>query len=152
MCTTTISSLLELFLAAMLLKVTHCRCWCPALQAHRSFVCSLPTRRDGARLRAFASSRYLFSKSPHDDAFVPQRNKTGSVSVPSQSQLTDANPVRIPQSGGAKVAAKKDLLSESAVASKEQRKADWAIMREMAKYLWPKVKIPCSQCQNLWRY
>jgi ABC transporter ATM len=33
------------------------------------------------------------------------------------------------------------LLSESTVANKEQRKADWAIMREMAKYLWPKVKL-----------
>ncbi|KAL3492395.1 P-loop containing nucleoside triphosphate hydrolase protein [Aspergillus germanicus] len=35
-------------------------------------------------------------------------------------------------------ATKKDLLSESTIANKEQRKADWAIMREMAKYLWPK--------------
>lgn len=34
---------------------------------------------------------------------------------------------------------KNDLLSEATVANKEQRKADWAIMREMAKYLWPKV-------------
>ncbi|KAL4763053.1 ATP-binding cassette Fe/S cluster precursor transporter ATM1 [Aspergillus foveolatus] len=34
--------------------------------------------------------------------------------------------------------AQKNLLSESTVANKEQRKADWAIMREMAKYLWPK--------------
>jgi ABC transporter ATM len=35
--------------------------------------------------------------------------------------------------------AKKDLLSETTVANKEQRKADWAIIKEMAKYLWPKV-------------
>lgn len=38
-------------------------------------------------------------------------------------------------------AAQKTLLSESTVGRKEQRKADWAIMREMAKYLWPKVEI-----------
>jgi hypothetical protein len=25
----------------------------------------------------------------------------------------------------------------------EQRKADWAIMKEMAKYLWPKVIPKC---------
>ncbi|KAL9624304.1 MAG: hypothetical protein Q9160_001551 [Pyrenula sp. 1 TL-2023] len=31
-----------------------------------------------------------------------------------------------------------DLLAEATVSSKEQRKADWAIMKEMAKYLWPK--------------
>ena len=31
------------------------------------------------------------------------------------------------------------LLSEQTVSNKEQRKADWAIMKEMARYLWPKV-------------
>lgn len=31
-------------------------------------------------------------------------------------------------------------MSESHKENKEQRKADWAIMREMAKYLWPKVR------------
>lgn len=31
------------------------------------------------------------------------------------------------------------LLSEQTVSNKEQRKADWAIMKEMAGYLWPKV-------------
>lgn len=34
---------------------------------------------------------------------------------------------------------KSDLLNETTVANKEQRKADWAIMKEMAHYLWPKV-------------
>ena len=32
------------------------------------------------------------------------------------------------------------LLSEQTVSNKEQRKADWAIMKEMARYLWPKVR------------
>jgi ABC transporter ATM len=32
------------------------------------------------------------------------------------------------------------FLSEATVTNKEQRKADWAIMKEMAKYLWPKVE------------
>lgn len=31
------------------------------------------------------------------------------------------------------------LLTEQTVSNKEQRKADWAIMKEMARYLWPKV-------------
>jgi hypothetical protein len=39
----------------------------------------------------------------------------------------------------AAAAKKKDLLGETAMGNKEQRKADWAIMKEMAKYLWPKV-------------
>ncbi|KAI9830236.1 MAG: Iron-sulfur clusters transporter atm1, mitochondrial [Sarea resinae] len=30
------------------------------------------------------------------------------------------------------------LLAEQTVSNKEQRKADWAIMKEMAQYLWPK--------------
>lgn len=31
------------------------------------------------------------------------------------------------------------LLSEQTVSDKEQRKADWAIIKEMSQYLWPKV-------------
>jgi ATP-binding cassette, subfamily B (MDR/TAP), member 7 len=34
---------------------------------------------------------------------------------------------------------KDGLLSERIVSATEQRKADWAIIREMGKYLWPKV-------------
>ncbi|EEP80592.1 transporter ATM1 [Uncinocarpus reesii 1704] len=33
---------------------------------------------------------------------------------------------------------KPGLLSEAAMTRQEQRKADWAIMKEMSKYLWPK--------------
>lgn len=33
------------------------------------------------------------------------------------------------------------LLSEQTVSNKEQRKADWAIMKEMSRYLWPKVLL-----------
>lgn len=33
------------------------------------------------------------------------------------------------------------LLAEKTVSNKEQRKADWAIMKEMSRYLWPKVSI-----------
>ncbi len=36
------------------------------------------------------------------------------------------------------------LLSEQTVSNKEQRKADWAIMKEMSRYLWPKVCQICS--------
>lgn len=39
------------------------------------------------------------------------------------------------------VAKKPDPLSGNSVTSKQQRKVDWAIMKEMAKYLWPKVRI-----------
>jgi ATP-binding cassette, subfamily B (MDR/TAP), member 7 len=32
-----------------------------------------------------------------------------------------------------------ELLQEKTVSKSEQRKADWAIMKEMTRYLWPKV-------------
>ena len=32
------------------------------------------------------------------------------------------------------------LLTEQTMSNKEQRKADWAIMKEMARYLWPKAR------------
>lgn len=49
---------------------------------------------------------------------------------------------------GTKSTSKKDnILSTSTATNKEQRKADWAIMKEMAKYLWPKV-WSCSNCSK----
>ncbi|KAB2575521.1 Iron-sulfur clusters transporter atm1 [Lasiodiplodia theobromae] len=33
------------------------------------------------------------------------------------------------------------LLAEKTVSNKEQRKADWAIMKEMSRYLWPKDNL-----------
>lgn len=33
------------------------------------------------------------------------------------------------------------LLTEQTVSNKEQRKADWAIIRQMGKYLWPKDNL-----------
>jgi len=39
----------------------------------------------------------------------------------------------------AKRAKNDPLLAEQTVSNKEQRKADWAIMKEMSRYLWPKV-------------
>src|SRR4051794_22723438 len=37
--------------------------------------------------------------------------------------------------------ARKDPLALGDKSNKEQRKADWAILREMAQYLWPKDKL-----------
>ena len=66
------------------------------------------------------------------------RNKTSSKiespeSVKPEDVLksTSAKPQGVPKTDG--------LLSEQTVSNKEQRKADWAIMKEMARYLWPKV-------------
>lgn len=70
--------------------------------------------------------------------------KADSVSISAPSQLANANIIQKPEdNGNAKTPPKKDLLSEPIAANKEQRKADWAIMKEMAKYLWPKVISEC---------
>ena len=39
------------------------------------------------------------------------------------------------------VARPQPLLNEEQLSSKEQRKADWGIMKEMTRYLWPKVPL-----------
>ncbi|KAK9470541.1 P-loop containing nucleoside triphosphate hydrolase protein [Dipodascopsis tothii] len=39
---------------------------------------------------------------------------------------------------GPKAAANANLLEEKVVSQKEQRKADWYIIKEMSRYLWPK--------------
>ena len=36
------------------------------------------------------------------------------------------------------------LLAEQTVSNKEQRRADWIIIKEMAKYIWPKVWPTCT--------
>lgn len=41
----------------------------------------------------------------------------------------------------AKPATPDPLLNEQIVTNKEQRTADWAIMKEMSKYLWPKDNL-----------
>ena len=42
--------------------------------------------------------------------------------------------------GAANGSQPESLLSEQTVSNKEQRRADWAIIKEMAQYLWPKVR------------
>ncbi|KAL6233174.1 hypothetical protein BDW75DRAFT_195597 [Aspergillus navahoensis] len=83
----------------------------------------------GTRLRTFSDKKQTDSNTPSDkETLVPD--------PPSSLSAKSAAPS--PQRTHNATTAQKDLLSESTLASKEQRKADWAIMREMAKYLWPK--------------
>ena len=70
-------------------------------------------------------------KSPQDQARVQLRpDKSESIKPESYEEPNKTKP---------DVAPKVDaLLAEQTVSNKEQRKADWAIMKEMARYLWPK--------------
>ncbi|KAJ5125305.1 hypothetical protein N7448_004628 [Penicillium atrosanguineum] len=113
----------------MLLRATRSPCWRPARYAQPSFAGRAPwTRPNTTQLRIFTSCGRLQNQST--DGRDPMATKSGSAAVPS---VIDGNAAQAKEA-----AAKKDLLSESTKATQEQRKADWAIMREMAKYLWPK--------------
>lgn len=49
---------------------------------------------------------------------------------------------KAPASAPAAASGKQDsLLAEKTTSTKEQRKADWAIMKEMSRYLWPKDNL-----------
>ncbi|EAU36594.1 transporter ATM1, mitochondrial precursor [Aspergillus terreus NIH2624] len=90
-------------------------------------------------LRAFSTGKGPLRKQSTPD--TPSDWKPPSSHAPPVSRPVDATPALKPkdvQSTAASASPKKDLLSETTVASKEQRKADWAIMKEMVKYLWPK--------------
>ncbi|KAK8152457.1 ABC transporter [Phyllosticta citrichinensis] len=75
--------------------------------------------------RIFATSR----SRKDDTKTVGQDPKTGSVTAETVEK--------------AKPSAANDdpLLAEKTVSNKEQRKADWAIMKEMSRYLWPKDSL-----------
>lgn len=85
----------------------------------------------------FGSSRRVFASTPHhrkDDAQartvqleVEKRNADDGAKVKAKT----AHPAAPTAKGG-------PLLAEQTVSNKEQRKADWAIIKDMAHYLWPK--------------
>ena len=74
-------------------------------------------------------------------AQIPPQS-TGSQPLPRVESAENIKPEVVQKppdaksDGGPKTDA---LLTEQTVSNKEQRKADWAIMKEMIQYLWPKV-------------
>ncbi|KAJ5503920.1 ABC transporter integral membrane type 1 [Penicillium fimorum] len=123
----------------MLLRAARSPCWRTAQFAYPSFAGQLRnTQLNGTHLRAFTSNNHsLWSQSTDNKEHASV--KTTPTSTPAPSQLAHANIIQKPEdSPNVKTPPKKDILSEPMAGKKEQRKADWAIMKEMAKYLWPK--------------
>lgn len=59
--------------------------------------------------------------------------------VVSRQSLADKDKVVAAAKKNSSSSGRKDpLLAEQTVSNKEQRKADWAIIKDMSKYLWPK--------------
>ena len=86
----------------------------------------------------FQISRLFFTKAPvrlqqyKDARGTPRLEpglKPGSTTKPDSMAERAVN-------GNIKSA---DPLVDNALSNRDQRKADWTILREMAKYLWPKV-------------
>ncbi|KAI9723596.1 MAG: Iron-sulfur clusters transporter atm1, mitochondrial [Candelaria pacifica] len=86
--------------------------------------------------RAFATSHHV------KNARVGQEKVGGHR--PGAESPENFKPESLEKPGVAKSVAveKQDpLLAEKTVSNKEQRKADWAIMKEMVRYLWPKDNL-----------
>lgn len=116
----------------MLLRAAQSPCWrTPAHHVH-PLVAIPRTPRTAvqyrSQLRIFTTNGSSLRKRVSQDT-TPDQKLAGSVTTSVQKPKDDE------KKGSAK---KGDLLSETTLGNKAQRKADWAIMKEMSKYLWPK--------------
>lgn len=133
-------SRLHPYIAAMLLQAVRSSCLRPARYASPIWPNLIGTRPGGSQHRRFTAATALRNK-PSDTKTPKNEKKDGSpVSIPALTPIASASGALKAEGSKPNDTPKKELLSESAKANKEQRKADWAIMREMAKYLWPKVR------------
>ena len=65
----------------------------------------------------------------------------GAPSRPEDATKSAPETAKRPDQAKPAVSSTDPLLGGDLVSNKEQRKADWAIMKEMTRYLWPKVCI-----------
>lgn len=136
----------------MLPRAVRSKCWRSALYAHpRTAGRFSSTRPILTQLRTFSLKSALRNQSTNNKD-TESKNDAAATTPPSQPEIANASvapqleaeaKVQVPK----KDLAKQELLNEGAIANKEQRKADWAIMREMAKYLWPKVML----LEDVWK-
>jgi ABC transporter ATM len=82
-------------------------------------------------IRVFTSSP-LHRKDVHGQRPAPGSKAAVEATKPAKDAAA---------SNAAKVAKADPLLQEQVLTNKEQRKADWAIMKEMSQYLWPKDNL-----------
>ena len=113
---------------------------------------------------SFASTKYLFEQRTR---FLPLRHLTytkhlqqndssnqqraqGEVRLrPEQSESIKPESHLEPNKAKPAEAPKTDaLLAEQTISNKEQRRADWNIIKEMAKYIWPKVWLACTSIKR----
>ena len=81
-------------------------------------------------LYSVSSTRCFSVHNTHCD-----KNKNVIHGVKPPAQTTQPKATLVPGHG------QPDILRQASLSNKDQRGADWAIMKEMAKYLWPKVSF-----------
>ena len=96
-----------------------------------------------SRLQAFQNGRRSFQKAPFlcEERRVQSQVKTQNTTENEVKESVKPESVQKPPSVTANLQQNDTLLAEQTVSNKEQRKADWAIMKEMSRYLWPKDDI-----------
>ena len=89
--------------------------------------------------RVFASSP-LHRRNVSDDKSAPKpaQGTTEALRRTQAAQPAQAAASKPSLGVAAQKTPKDPLLAEQTVSNKEQRKADWAIIKEMSRYLWPK--------------
>lgn len=91
---------------------------------------------------------HTWRQSFHKSTLRRQRNQTANVDKVAADAPVKAEIAEIVRPESAEkpqpksnISASTGLSTEQNVSNKEQRQADWAIMREMVKYLWPKREL-----------
>ena len=95
------------------------------------------------RSRVYAHTRCL-SISPRlqrNSVQPPQETRTALPAASLQNKAEEPAPEPKDGNSSKKLPAPGQVLTETSTSSKEQRRADWAILKEMSRYLWPKVRI-----------
>ncbi|KAL2216168.1 P-loop containing nucleoside triphosphate hydrolase protein [Thermoascus aurantiacus ATCC 26904] len=125
----------------MLLRAARSPCWrAPRRLTDPRFVLVRSSQRasfgDGNQLRIFTTTGAWRRQDTGD---ASSKQKPVDVATTKASRLADAQAAETQKGAAAAKSAKDaDLLAEKTITNKEQRKVDWAIIKEMAKYLWPK--------------
>lgn len=105
------------------------------LSARGTTICFVPRIRacQAKHVRIFASTSRLTSPDSTQVRVqsVVQRQPGAANVIPRTTPETAQKP-------GPAVPARKDPLAQDEKSNKAQRKADWIIMKEMSRYLWPK--------------
>ncbi|KAH9864558.1 Iron-sulfur clusters transporter atm1, mitochondrial [Plenodomus biglobosus] len=72
---------------------------------------------------------------------TPTPTPTPTPAVDPLANAPTKVPAKVPAKAPAKTQPADPLLHEHTLTNKQQRKADWAIMKEMSQYLWPKNNL-----------